>query len=262
MRGLLILALLGACDRDQPTPVAPPSEDAVAACALTLMDISKKVGELSQPGGLANLDVLRDYARGCADLYRETECREAWRKVADTPRAPVDTLDAPSDARITLVGRACSSAYCQHLPEPKPTACAANIDEEKLFASWPELNNAILTRDLAAVPTLVKAIQKLFTPVVVPLELPPSASVAEAPPRFEVEIDADGQVSVNGARVSDERLLELAQQAAKSPDARAVIKANRDTRHGRVMQILDLLKRANMARIAFAATPLPSSTAP
>jgi biopolymer transport protein ExbD len=41
-----------------------------------------------------------------------------------------------------------------------------------------------------------------------------------------------------------------------------VIRADQKVEHGRVIHVLDLLKRAGVAKIAFAVTPVAGDTAP
>jgi biopolymer transport protein ExbD len=56
---------------------------------------------------------------------------------------------------------------------------------------------------------------------------------------------------------SDDAIARLAKEArTKTTDLRAVIRADRKVEHGRVIHVLDLLKRAGVAKIAFAVSPL------
>jgi biopolymer transport protein ExbD len=52
----------------------------------------------------------------------------------------------------------------------------------------------------------------------------------------------------------------LAREAKnKTKDLRAVIRADRKVEHGRVIHVLDLLKRAGISKIAFAVSPTTES---
>jgi biopolymer transport protein ExbD len=54
----------------------------------------------------------------------------------------------------------------------------------------------------------------------------------------------------------DEAVGDLAKAArGKNKDLRAVIRADSKVEHGRVIHVLDLLKRAGVAKIAFAVAP-------
>ncbi len=55
---------------------------------------------------------------------------------------------------------------------------------------------------------------------------------------------------------NDEAISRLAQAGkTKNADLRAVIRADKKVEHGRVIHVLDLLKRAGIAKIAFAVSP-------
>lgn len=90
-----------------------------------------------------------------------------------------------------------------------------------------------------------------------PMDLPKSASGEALQTIFAVELTADGKTRVDSEAVSDdEALTPLAKAAkAKNKDLRAVIRADKKVEHGRVIHVLDLLRRAGIAKIAFAVTP-------
>jgi biopolymer transport protein ExbD len=89
------------------------------------------------------------------------------------------------------------------------------------------------------------------------MELPRAAETQETQVVFSVAVPTDGPVVANGVRVtSDPALVRLAQDAlAHHRDLRVVISADADAHHRRVIHVLDLLKRAGITRIAFAALP-------
>ncbi|MEI9954589.1 MAG: biopolymer transporter ExbD [Pseudomonadota bacterium] len=90
-----------------------------------------------------------------------------------------------------------------------------------------------------------------------PMDLPKAASGEALQQVFSVELSADGKTRVDSETLgSDEGITLLAKAAkAKTPDLRAVIRADRKVEHGRVIHVLDLLKRAGVAKIAFAVSP-------
>src|ERR1035437_5592124 len=72
-------------------------------------------------------------------------------------------------------------------------------------------------------------------------------------------------ILVDGSRLAkDDDLFPLAKTArSKNPELRAVIKADSAVTHGRVIHVLDLLKQANVAKIAFGVAPTaPMPTTP
>jgi biopolymer transport protein ExbD len=90
-----------------------------------------------------------------------------------------------------------------------------------------------------------------------PMDLPKAASGEEVQNVFSVELTMDGRTRVDSVGVpSDDSISELAKQAkGKNKDVRAVIRADKKVEHGRVIRVLDLLKQAGVAKIAFAVAP-------
>jgi biopolymer transport protein ExbD len=98
---------------------------------------------------------------------------------------------------------------------------------------------------------------KLVVAPAVPLELPRATQTQETQVVFSVEVPMTGPIVANGAALGDEsRLTGSAREAlARQPDLRVVIHADGAVPHRRVIHVIDLLKRAGIARIAFAALP-------
>jgi biopolymer transport protein ExbD len=97
-----------------------------------------------------------------------------------------------------------------------------------------------------------------------PMDLPKAASGEEVQNVFSVELTLDGKTRVDSLAVAaDDSISELARQArAKNKDIRAVIRADKKVEHGRVIRVLDLLKQAGVARIAFAVAPTAREEVP
>jgi len=95
-----------------------------------------------------------------------------------------------------------------------------------------------------------------------PMDLPKAASGESMQTVFSVELTADGKTRVDSnVAANDEAIGPLAREAkAKTKDLRAVIRADRKVEHGRVIHVLDLLKRAGVAKIAFAVSPVAEPT--
>jgi len=90
-----------------------------------------------------------------------------------------------------------------------------------------------------------------------PMDLPKAATGEELQMVFSVELTADGRTRVDSQGVpNDDAISELADKAhLKNKDLRAVIRADKKVEHGRVIHVLDLLKQAGIAKIAFAVSP-------
>jgi biopolymer transport protein ExbD len=119
--------------------------------------------------------------------------------------------------------------------------------------------------------TLVLAIVLMVTakmvanPSAIPLELPKAAVGSDVQTVFSIELATNGAIVVDGNRLAkDDDLFPLAKSArSKNPELRAVIKADSAVTHGRVIHVLDLLKQANVAKIAFGVAPTaPMPTTP
>jgi biopolymer transport protein ExbD len=90
-----------------------------------------------------------------------------------------------------------------------------------------------------------------------PMDLPKAASGESIQTVFSVELAADGRTRVDSEFVkNDDSISELAVQAFKrNKEVRAVIRADAKVEHGRVIYVLDLLKKARIAKVAFAVAP-------
>ena len=100
---------------------------------------------------------------------------------------------------------------------------------------------------------------KLIVSQAVPLDLPRAATGNEVQVVFSVVLAADGTTLVDSKPVTnDDAILPLARDARKKDtDLRAVIKADSAVPHGRVIHVLDLLKQAQIQKIAFGVSPVP-----
>jgi biopolymer transport protein ExbD len=99
---------------------------------------------------------------------------------------------------------------------------------------------------------------KLIVSKSVPLDLPKAASGSDIQTVFSVVLSADGITQVDGKTLPNEdAIFPLAKAAReKNPELRAVIKADNAVNHGRVIHVLDLLKQAQVGKIAFGVSPV------
>ena len=91
------------------------------------------------------------------------------------------------------------------------------------------------------------------------LEVPRTASGEVVQTIFGLELYTSGLTVIDGKPLtSDEELLTVASQAkTKTPNLRAVIRADATVPHGRVIRVLDLLRQAEISKIAFGVSPTP-----
>ena len=96
---------------------------------------------------------------------------------------------------------------------------------------------------------------KIIVTPAVPLDLPRAASAEEVQVVLSVVVPERGVTTVNGEAVPDDATLGRQARAAlgRDPELRAVISADGGVAHRRVIAVLDTLKQAGVARIAFGA---------
>jgi biopolymer transport protein TolR len=84
------------------------------------------------------------------------------------------------------------------------------------------------------------------------VDLPRAASGGESVgPTLAFAVDRDGKLYVDGAPATPESAREAVRAAlARSAEARAVISADRSVSHGRVVEVIDLVKREGLTRFA------------
>ncbi len=89
------------------------------------------------------------------------------------------------------------------------------------------------------------------------MELPKAANSGEMQTVFSVSLAADGRVLVDSTQIANDDAVAPFARAAreKNPELRASIKADAAVNYGRVIHVIDILKTAGIAKIAFAVTP-------
>jgi biopolymer transport protein ExbD len=138
-------------------------------------------------------------------------------------------------------------------------AGAANNDDDGLIAG---INVTPLVDVTLVLLIIFMVTAKIIVSQGMPMDLPKAASGESLQTVFSVELSADGKARVDSQPIaSDEAISALAGDAKnKTKDLRAVIRADRKVEHGRVIHVLDLLKRAGIAKIAFAVAPTSEGT--
>lgn len=90
------------------------------------------------------------------------------------------------------------------------------------------------------------------------LDLPKAVKGETTQLVFGLEVHKNGDLVVDGRKLqTDLQLIDEAEKGlARSKDLRAVIRADKTVQHGRIIRVLDLLKRAGVSKIAFGVTPI------
>jgi biopolymer transport protein ExbD len=133
-------------------------------------------------------------------------------------------------------------------------AAASNDDDDGLISA---INVTPLVDVVLVLLIIFMVTARIIHAQGMPMDLPKAASGENVQTVFSVELGADGSTMVDSERLpKDDALSPLALKArTKNPELRAVIRADTKVEHGRVIHVLDLLKRAGIAKIAFAVSP-------
>ena len=84
------------------------------------------------------------------------------------------------------------------------------------------------------------------------VNLPKAASGdASVPTKLDISITSDGKVSLGGNFVEDDAIKTVAaEEFQKNPDVQAIISADKDVPHGRVVGVLDIIKSTGVKKFA------------
>ncbi len=84
------------------------------------------------------------------------------------------------------------------------------------------------------------------------IQLPKAVSGEESvPSQLTVAVAADGKIQVNGKEITLEALNERARSSiAENPEVQAIISADQDVSHGRVISVIDAIKTAGILKFA------------
>jgi biopolymer transport protein ExbD len=137
-------------------------------------------------------------------------------------------------------------------------ASSSNNDDDGLIAG---INVTPLVDVTLVLLIIFMVTAKIIVSQGMPMDLPKAANGESLQTIFSVELSADGRTRVDSEAVSnDDAILPLAKTShGRNKDLRAVIRADTKVEHGRVIHVLDLLKRAGIAKIAFAVSPTRES---
>lgn len=84
------------------------------------------------------------------------------------------------------------------------------------------------------------------------VNLPKAASgEATVPSKLNITISTDGKLTLDGKSVEDTEVQsKAAEEFKKNPDVQAIISADKDVPHGRVVSVLDIVKGAGVKKFA------------
>ncbi len=84
------------------------------------------------------------------------------------------------------------------------------------------------------------------------VNLPKAASgEATVPSKLNITISTDGKLNLDGKEASDSDVqAKAAEEFKKNPEVQAIISADKDVPHGRVVSVLDIVKGAGVKKFA------------
>ena len=81
----------------------------------------------------------------------------------------------------------------------------------------------------------------------------PKAATGEAtvPSKLNITLTSDGKINLDGKLVDDTEVQKMAlEEVKKNPEIQAIISADKDVPHGRVVSVLDIVKGAGVKKFA------------
>lgn len=127
------------------------------------------------------------------------------------------------------------------------------------FKSTQDLDDSISDINVVPLVDIILVVLIIFM-VTAPMLLKPSINVnlpkaasgeATTKTQLNISISATGVLSLNGAVANEENIKEKALELVKAnPEIQAVIAADKDVPHGRVVSIIDIVKTAGVKKFA------------
>ena len=127
-------------------------------------------------------------------------------------------------------------------------AMKSDLDNEAIA----EINVVPLVDIILVVLIIFMVTAPMFIKPTINVNLPKAASGDQtAPSKLNLALTADGRINMNGAFVDESVIREKAlEELAKNPDVQAIISADKDVPHGKVIGLLDIVKGAGVKKFA------------
>lgn len=92
----------------------------------------------------------------------------------------------------------------------------------------------------------------MFMKPTINVNLPKAASGEQtAPSKLNIALTADGRINLNGSFVDEEAVrIKATEEVAKNVEVQAIISADKDVPHGKVVGLLDIVKGAGVKKFA------------
>ena len=92
----------------------------------------------------------------------------------------------------------------------------------------------------------------MFIRPTINVNLPKASSGDQTTPsKLNIALTADGKINLNGTFVDEKTVqTKAAEELAQNPDVQAIISADKDTPHGQVIGVLDVVKSVGIKKFA------------
>ena len=127
-------------------------------------------------------------------------------------------------------------------------AMKADLDNEAIA----EINVVPLVDIILVVLIIFMVTAPMIMKPTINVNLPKAASGDQtAPSKLNIALTADGRINLNGVFADEETVKQKAlDEIAKNPEVQAVISADKDVPHGKVIGLLDIVKTAGVKKFA------------
>ena len=135
-------------------------------------------------------------------------------------------------------------------------AMQTNQDDEPLS----EINVVPLVDIILVVLIIFMVTAPMFIKPTINVNLPKAASGDQTTPsKLNIALTADGRINLNGVFTDEAQVSQrAAEELSKNPEVQAIISADKDVAHGRVVSVLDIVKSVGVKKFAISidkATP-------
>ncbi|AHZ86093.1 biopolymer transporter ExbD [Bdellovibrio bacteriovorus] len=124
-----------------------------------------------------------------------------------------------------------------------------NSDNNEAIA---DINVVPLVDIILVVLIIFMVTAPMFMKPTINVNLPKAASGDQtAPSKLNIALTADGRINLNGTFVSEEDVRAKAtEEVGKNADVQAIISADKDVPHGKVVGLLDIVKGSGVKKFA------------
>lgn len=128
-------------------------------------------------------------------------------------------------------------------------AMKSDFDNNESIA---EINVVPLVDIILVVLIIFMVTAPMFIKPTINVNLPKAASGDQtAPSKLNIALTADGRINLNGTFVDESAVKQRAMdEVAKNADIQAIISADKDVPHGKVVGLLDIVKSAGVKKFA------------